>query len=108
MKRLILKVSCITQHFGNNNLGKIPFITSIREVVFHYYNARYHVLFRKLQKLIGFRWDALNHPPYSPNISPSNYYPFDSLEHSIRERKFVNVSDIKNHPGVFESKPEEF
>jgi len=62
-----------------------------------------------LQKLKGFGWDILNHPPYSPDMAPSDYYLFRSTEHSFHGKNFVNLKDIQNHLEDFlASKPEGF
>ncbi|KOX70155.1 Histone-lysine N-methyltransferase SETMAR, partial [Melipona quadrifasciata] len=37
------------------------------------------------QKLLQFDWDVLPHPPYSPDLAPSDYYLFLSLKNSLRK-----------------------
>uniref|UniRef100_A0A914D6W9 Transposase n=1 Tax=Acrobeloides nanus TaxID=290746 RepID=A0A914D6W9_9BILA len=44
-------------------------------------NARSHVSRETLQKIEDMGWERVEHPPYSPDISPSDYYLFRSLEH---------------------------
>ena len=71
------------------------------EVVFHQDNTRPHVSVNTLQKLKGFGWDILNHPPYSPDMAPSDYYLFKSMEHSLHGKNFTNLNDIQNHLDYF-------
>ena len=45
-----------------------PGLANRHGVVFYQYNA-----VNTLQKLKGFGWDILNHPSYSPDMTPSNH-----------------------------------
>ncbi|KOX75167.1 Histone-lysine N-methyltransferase SETMAR [Melipona quadrifasciata] len=56
-----------------------------RRGVFHHDNARPHVALAVRQELLQFDWDVLPHPPYSPDLAPSDYYLFLSLKNSFRE-----------------------
>ncbi|UYV74707.1 KCNH5 [Cordylochernes scorpioides] len=38
-------------------------------------------------------WELLPHPPYSPDLAPSNYHLFTSLGHALKKQEFSN-SDI--------------
>ncbi|UYV75584.1 hypothetical protein LAZ67_13000669 [Cordylochernes scorpioides] len=38
-------------------------------------------------------WELLPHPPYSPDLAPSNYHLFTSLGHALKNQEFSN-SDI--------------
>ena len=56
-----------------------------------------------------FDWDILNHSPYYPDMSPSDYYLFRWMEHSLPGKNFANLKDIQNHlDDFFASKQEEF
>jgi len=88
---------------------KCPGLAYGHGVVFRHDNARPHVSVNMLQKSNGFGWDILNLPPYSPDMAPSDYYMFRSMEHSLCGKNFANLNDIQNHiddffapkPGVF-------
>ena len=43
-----------------------------------------------LQK-VGF--DILNHPPYSPDLAPSDYYLFPKMKKELREKKLITWCD---------------
>ncbi|KOX67537.1 Histone-lysine N-methyltransferase SETMAR [Melipona quadrifasciata] len=45
----------------------------------------------------NFDWDVLPHPPYSPDLAPSDYYLFLSLKNSLRGKSFKSISEIKTH-----------
>ncbi|KAG6794851.1 transposase [Apis mellifera caucasica] len=64
-------------------------------VVFHHDNARPHTSLVTRQKLLEFGWDVLPHPPYSPDLAPSDYFLFRSLQNSLNGKNFNNDDDIK-------------
>ncbi|RVE42527.1 hypothetical protein evm_012823 [Chilo suppressalis] len=51
-----------------------------RGVVFHPDNARPHKSLATHQKLREFDWELLMHPPYSPDLAPSDFHLFRSLQ----------------------------
>jgi len=40
--------------------------------------------------------EILSHPPYSPDITPSDYHLFWSMTHGLSEQHFTSYEDIKN------------
>nr|CAD45368.1 transposase [Bythograea thermydron] len=40
-------------------------------------------------------FEQLNHPPYSPDLAPSDYFLFRQLKSSLRERRFDNDDEVK-------------
>lgn len=51
-----------------------------------YDNARPHVAQPTLQKLNELGYETLAHPPYSPNLSPTDYHFFKHLDHFLHTR----------------------
>ena len=43
----------------------------------------------------GFGWETLPHPAYSPDIAPSDYYLFRSLQHFLSGKTFVDTNAIR-------------
>ena len=41
------------------------------------------------------KWEVLPHPPYSPDIAPSDYYLFRSMAHGLAEQQFRSYEDIE-------------
>ncbi|KAG5346656.1 ABCG1 protein, partial [Acromyrmex charruanus] len=72
-------------------------------------NARPHVAKPVKTYLETLKWEVLPHPPYSPDIAPSNYHLFRSLAHSLCEQKFTSYEDCtKWFDSWISSKDEQF
>ncbi|GFY14057.1 mariner Mos1 transposase [Trichonephila clavipes] len=71
---------------------KRPALASRRGIVFHHDNVRPHTAMMTQQKLNALGWEVLGHPPYSPDIAPSDYYMFRSLQNYPSEK---NSSSLK-------------
>lgn len=58
-------------------------------------HARPHIA-KQMKEILALRWDVLSHPPYSPDIAPSDYYLFQwSMQHSLSEQHFRSFKNIK-------------
>ena len=55
------------------------------------------------------RFEELNHPPYSPDLAPSDFYLFANLKKHLRGKRFDNDDDLKSTViEYFDSKLSEF
>ncbi|GBP86641.1 Mariner Mos1 transposase [Eumeta japonica] len=59
-------------------------------------NARPHVAVSVKNYLKTLDWEVLPHPPYSPDIVPSDYHLFLSMAHALSEQRFTSYEDTKN------------
>ena len=59
-------------------------------------NARFHVTQVVKVSLQELEWEVLQHPPYSPDLAPTDYYLFCSLSNHMRGVTFDNEEDLKN------------
>ncbi|GBM34334.1 hypothetical protein AVEN_16426-1 [Araneus ventricosus] len=58
-------------------------------------NSRPHTA-RKTQKLLlKFMWDVWNHPPYSPDLPPSDYFPLPKFKDHLSRTRFSTGNDVK-------------
>ena len=61
-------------------LEKQPELINRKGVILLHDNARPHIKKNVNEKLNEFKWEVLPHPPYSPDLAPSDYHLFLSLQ----------------------------
>ena len=66
---------------------KHPELVNREHITFHQNNARPRVSLMTRQKLLQLGWEVLIHPPYSPDIAPSDFHLFWSLQNSLNGEK---------------------
>ncbi|KAK6764340.1 hypothetical protein RB195_024604 [Necator americanus] len=66
-----------------------------REVYFQYDNAWSSIARTTKAKLMKFGWAILPHPPYSPDLAPSDYHLFSYLQRHLDGQEFQTRDDIK-------------
>ncbi|XP_047364411.1 histone-lysine N-methyltransferase SETMAR-like [Vespa velutina] len=68
-----------------------------------------HCTRRTLEKINELGWEVLPHPLYSPDIAPSHFHLFRSLQHFLSGKKFENLGDVENAiSSYFTQKPIDF
>jgi histone-lysine N-methyltransferase SETMAR len=78
-------------------------------VFFLHDNARPHIAKSTCQKLLELGWTVLPHPPYSPDLAPTDYYLFRSLSNHLTEKNFDHEDDLKlDLTNFFSQKSTEF
>jgi hypothetical protein len=97
-----------TVHWHLNVLGKF---SKLRKWMPHEFNSNEFVTMHK--HLPIFHWPprtgVLLHPPYSPDLAPSDYHLFRGLQNYLDCKKFANTEDLRNAVITFiTSKPIEF
>jgi len=71
---------------------KRPELINRKTVVFHHDNARPHTSLATRQKLRELGWKIWMHPPCNPDLAPSDYYLFRSLQNSLNGVKLTSKS----------------
>ncbi|WKX98472.1 hypothetical protein Q1695_013838 [Nippostrongylus brasiliensis] len=72
-------------------------------------NARPHVAKETQLTLATLGWETVAHPPYSPDLAPSDYHLFRPLKHHLAGKKFTNYNNLKSDiADFFEAQPPEF
>ena len=75
---------------------KRPSLANRKGVIFLHDNAKPHTAKVTWSTLVWFGWDLLAHPPYSPDLAPSDYHLFRSMQHFLEGKTFDNKRDLKN------------
>ena len=83
--------------------GKTPSADKYRKS--HFLPPRCYTAHETRRKLVELAWDVLPHPPYSPELAPSNLHLFPSMENSLKNLSLGNDENVKNHFNFFSSKP---
>ena len=72
-------------------------------------NARPHGSQTTIRKLHDLGYETLPHPPYSPDLSPTDFHLFKHFDAFLKDKIFGNQTDAENAFSEFiESKPLEF
>lgn len=88
---------------------KRPAMFNRKDIILHHDNARPHAALGTRQKIAELGWEILSHPPYSPDLAPSDYHLFLSLQNFLNGKKFKNEEDVKQAlVQFFASKDETF
>ena len=66
------------------------------KVILQHDNARPHVVKPIKTYLETLKWEVLPHPPYSPDIAPSDYHLFRSMTHGLADQHFRSYEEVKN------------
>ncbi|KAF6212895.1 hypothetical protein GE061_010605 [Apolygus lucorum] len=66
-----------------------------RGVSLLYDNARPHTARVTQDLLVRFGWDVINHPPYSPDLAPSDFHLFTKLKEFLGGKRFSSDEEVK-------------
>ncbi|KAF2358639.1 Transposase type 1 [Trinorchestia longiramus] len=74
---------------------KRPALVNRRGPILLHDNARPHVARRTVQKLTELGYETLPHPPYSPDISPTDYHLFKHLSTFLDGKTFRSKQEVE-------------
>ncbi|CAJ0945233.1 unnamed protein product, partial [Mesorhabditis belari] len=66
------------------------------KVRFLHDNARPHISKIVHEQIDKLSWKLLPHPPYSPDLAPSDYHLFRSMKQAVSGQQFKQKQDIEN------------
>jgi len=79
------------------------------KIILQHDNARPHVAKVVKKYLETLKWEVLPHPPYSPDLAPSDYHLFRSMTHGLAEQHFRSYEETKKWVDLWiASKPTSF
>ena len=65
------------------------------KVLLQHDNARPHTSFKTREVISSFGWTTISHPPYSPDLTTSDFHLFGPLKESLRGRHFSSDKEVK-------------
>nr|QLJ84876.1 transposase-like protein [Dichotomius schiffleri] len=68
---------------------------AIRSVILLHDNARPHTAAATRNKLEALGWETLEHPPYSPDLSPCDFHLFGPLKEALGGQRFDDNEAVK-------------
>jgi len=72
-------------------------------------NARPHSANQTTATLRSFKWEVLQHPPYSPDLAPSDFHLFGPLKHHLSGECFPDDDAVERAVRAwFRQQPKEF
>jgi len=77
-------------------LQKRPVLANQKGVILLHDNSRPHVAKLTEQKIEQFGWELLAHPPWSPDLGPSDYHLFRSLLHHLCNKHYEDFDELKS------------
>jgi histone-lysine N-methyltransferase SETMAR len=75
---------------------KCPSVVNRKGAILLHDNARPHIGKVTQKKLSDLGIEVLPHPPYSPDLSPTDYHLFRHLDNFLRNKKFDDQTAIEN------------
>lgn len=80
-----------------------------KKILFHQDNAPCHKSMKTMAKLNEMGYELLPHPPYSPDLAPSDYFLFADLKRMLAGKKFTtNEEVIAETEAYFEAKDKSY
>ena len=76
---------------------KHPELVSRKHIIFHQDNTRPDVSLMTRQKLLQVGWEVLIHLLHSPDIAPSDFHLFWSLQNSLNGKNVNSLEDCIRH-----------
>lgn len=75
----------------NKRRGKLSSVPLLQQD-----NARSHTAALTTTTITRMGWTLLPHPPYSPDLAPSDYHLFSALKQPLRGHHFASLDDMKS------------
>jgi histone-lysine N-methyltransferase SETMAR len=66
-----------------------------RGVLLHHDNARPHTARATQKRIQELQWELLEHPPYSPDLAPSDFHLFGLLKHHLGGKCFADDEEVE-------------
>ena len=71
------------------------------EVCLLHDNARPHIASATYRQLVSMGWNTIPHPPYSPDLAPSDFHLFHSFKEHLRGHNFRDFDHLESELARF-------
>jgi len=78
----------------NDEIKKKRLHMAKKKVLYHHDNAPSHTSLKAMAKLDQLRFELVAHPPYSPDLVPSDYYLFPNLKRWLQGKRFRSNEEV--------------
>ncbi|KOC64283.1 Histone-lysine N-methyltransferase SETMAR, partial [Habropoda laboriosa] len=88
---------------------KRPSLVNRKGVLYLHDNARPHVATATQKIISGLKWELIPHPPYSPDLAPTDFHLFRALQNNSNGKNFKTFEDVKSAiDSFFSDKSQDF
>ncbi|KOC66780.1 Histone-lysine N-methyltransferase SETMAR, partial [Habropoda laboriosa] len=75
---------------------KRPSLVNRRGVLYLHDNARPHVATETQKKVSDLKRELIPHPPYSPDLTPTDFHLFQAIRNNLNGKNFKTFEDVKS------------
>jgi histone-lysine N-methyltransferase SETMAR len=66
-----------------------------RRALLHHDNARFHTARATQERIKELQWELLEHPPYNPDLAPSDFHLCDPLKNDLDGKSFAHDEEVE-------------
>ena len=93
----------------NARIRRVRSALEMSKVLLQHDNTRPHTSLKTCEVIRSFGWTTISHPPYSPDLAPSDFHLFEPLKESVSGRHFSSDEKVKSAVGKWlKTQPVEF
>lgn len=74
---------------------KRPSLINRKGVILHHDNARPHTARATKNLIEEFGWEVMHHPPYSPDLAPTDFHLFRSLQNHLMGQRLTSRDEVE-------------
>jgi len=72
-----------------------------KKILFHQDNARVHTCSRSMAKIEELKFELVDHPPYSPDLAPSDFFLFPNLKKWLSGQRFFSNEEVMDRTNAY-------